>query len=137
MQIKRCITAKKILMTLLSSFVLWTADGLHAHAEALAEEWVDAPLGQPQQEVAEQKNFAPKEWSEFHAVATRCKMHFPTQPEHVSQKLTGPEPGYDLNYDAYISALDERTVFMLLVAQYPDFVDGLATNESRSLQSGY
>jgi hypothetical protein len=50
-------------------------------------------------------------------------MQFPTTPEHVSQKLNGPEPGYDLNYDAYISAMDERTVFMLLVAQYPAFVD--------------
>ena len=50
-------------------------------------------------------------------------MHFPTVPEHVSEKLSMPEEGYELKYDAYISASEQQTVFMLLVAQYPDFVD--------------
>jgi hypothetical protein len=37
--------------------------------------------------------------------------------------MTMPNEGFELKYDAYISAADEQTVFMLLVAQYPDFVD--------------
>lgn len=119
MQIKRSAIAKKIMMMLFSSCMLWAAEGLHAdtHTSQVTTSIAAAPGA---------SSAAPlptKEWSEFHAVAGRCKMSFPTAPEHVSQKLNGPEPGYDLNYDAYISALDERTVFMLLVAQYPEFVD--------------
>ena len=62
-------------------------------------------------------------WREFHSVAGSCSMMFPSIPEHVSEKMAMPEEGYELKYDAYISALDPQTVFMLLVAQYPDFVD--------------
>lgn len=116
MQIKSRAIAKKIMLTLFSSCFLWAADGLHA-AEALQTQ------AQTSTSAGRQLSVPQKEWSEFHSVAGRCKMAFPTAPEHVSQKLNGPEPGYDLNYDAYISALDERTVFMLLVAQYPEFVD--------------
>jgi hypothetical protein len=116
MQIKKSAIGKKIVMTLFSSCLLWAAGSLHADTLApRAKAQPSAP-----QQIAPLKQ---KEWAEFHAVAGRCKMHFPTTPEHVSQKLNGPQPGYDLNYDAYISALDERTVFMLLVAQYPEFVD--------------
>lgn len=117
MQIKSSAIAKKIIMTLFSSCFLWAADGLHAEQAAQATT-VAAPKQSAQLAPMQQK-----EWSEFHSVVGRCKMKFPSAPEHVSQKLNGPEPGYDLNYDAYISALDERTVFMLLVAQYPAFVD--------------
>lgn len=109
MQIKCSAIAKKIMLTLFSSCLLWAAEGLHADVQAPRARQ-SAPVQQ-------------KEWPEFSATAGKCKMCFPSAPEHVSQKLTGPEPGYDLNYDAYISALDERTVFMLLVAQYPEFVD--------------
>src|SRR5689334_6957866 len=62
-------------------------------------------------------------WQEFHAVAGKCRVSFPSNPEHVSQRLTTPEIGYDLRYDAYISSMDKQTVFMLLVAQYPEYVD--------------
>ncbi len=129
MQIKSGSTSRKIILTLFSSCMLWMGDGLHAHAEGLTIEPSSAPPKSERSEVVAPsepkvaKNIEQKDWPEFHALAGRCKMNFPTTPEHVSQKLTGPEPGYDLNYDAYISALDERTVFMLLVAQYPEFVD--------------
>ncbi len=62
-------------------------------------------------------------WKEFHSVAGKCKVTFPDAPEHVSENLRMPEGGYELKYDAYISATDQQTVFMLLIAQYPDFVD--------------
>lgn len=71
--------------------------------------------------VAAQKDLNP--WKEFHAVNGKCKMKFPNAPQHVSEKMNVPEEGYDLRYDAYISPLDKQTVFMLLIAQYPDFVD--------------
>jgi hypothetical protein len=64
-----------------------------------------------------------KNWLDFESAPGRCKMKFPVQPEHVSEKMSMPEEGYDLRYDAYISSTDPKTIFMLLIAQYPDFVD--------------
>lgn len=34
-----------------------------------------------------------------------------------------PDEGFELKYDAYISSSEQQTVFMLLIAQYPSFVD--------------
>lgn len=62
-------------------------------------------------------------WQEFHCVVGKCTMKFPKYPDHLSEKLRLPEEGFDLKYDAYISAMDQKTVFLLLIAQYPDFVD--------------
>ncbi len=62
-------------------------------------------------------------WQEFHSVVGNCTMQFPKYPEHLSEKMRLPEEGFDLKYDAYISAMDQKTVFLLLIAQYPDFVD--------------
>lgn len=62
-------------------------------------------------------------WQEFHSVTGKCTMKFPKYPDHMSEKMRLPEEGFDLKYDAYISALDQKTVFLLLIAHYPDFVD--------------
>ncbi len=62
-------------------------------------------------------------WQEFHSAPGCCSMRFPHQPEHISEKMSGGADGYDLKYDAYVSSIDKKTVFMLLVAKYPDFVD--------------
>lgn len=62
-------------------------------------------------------------WQEFHSVTGKCTMKFPGFPDHLSEKLRLPEEGFDLKYDAYVSAIDQKTVFLLLVAQYPEFVD--------------
>lgn len=62
-------------------------------------------------------------WQEFHCAVGHCTMQFPKYPDHLSEKLRLPEEGFDLKYDAYISAVDQKTIFLLLIAQYPDFVD--------------
>lgn len=62
-------------------------------------------------------------WQEFHSVVGKCTMQFPKYPDHLSEKMRLPEEGFDLKYDAYISAMDQKTVFLLLIAQYPEFVD--------------
>ena len=59
-------------------------------------------------------------WQEFHSVSGCCSMLFPRAPEHISEKMSGE---YDLKYDAYVAMVEKKTVFMLLVAKYPDFVD--------------
>lgn len=65
----------------------------------------------------------PVGWKEYHAKAGNCSLYMPSSPEHISEKMAMPEEGFELKYDAYISAADQESVFMLLVAQYPDFVD--------------
>jgi hypothetical protein len=65
----------------------------------------------------------PNGWKEFHSTPGNCSMIFPVEPEHISEKMAMPNEGFELKYDAYISAADQQTVFMLLIAQYPDFVD--------------
>lgn len=62
-------------------------------------------------------------WSDFHSVVGRCSLKFPNDPEHISEKMAVPEEGYELKYDAYISAHEQKSVYMLLIAQYPQFVD--------------
>jgi len=62
-------------------------------------------------------------WKEFHSVVGKCTLMFPNAPEHISEKMNIPEEGYDLSYDAYISSQDKKSVYMLLIAQYPEFVD--------------
>ena len=52
-----------------------------------------------------------------------CSMKFPTPPERVSEKMQMDGEGVDLQYDAYIASGDTNTIFMLLVAEYPEFVD--------------
>ncbi len=70
-----------------------------------------------------QMQATPVGWQEYHAKAGNCSLFMPTEPEHISEKMAMPEEGFELKYDAYISAADQQTVFMLLVAQYPEFVD--------------
>ncbi|MCH9625663.1 MAG: hypothetical protein S4CHLAM123_08410 [Chlamydiales bacterium] len=62
-------------------------------------------------------------WKEFYSTVGRCSLKFPTPPEHISEKMSVPEEGYDLKYDAYISPQNKESVYMLLIAQYPEFVD--------------
>ncbi len=62
-------------------------------------------------------------WQEFYSTVGKCTLKFPTSPEHISEKMSVPEEGYDLKYDAYISSQDKKNVYMLLIAQYPEFVD--------------
>ncbi len=63
------------------------------------------------------------DWKEYHSSPGNCSMMFPGDPEHISEKMAMPEEGFELKYDAYISASPLQAVFMLLIAQYPSFVD--------------
>jgi hypothetical protein len=62
-------------------------------------------------------------WKDFYSTSGKCSLKFPCAPEHISEKMSVPEEGYELKYDAYISSKDKKSVYMLLIAQYPEFVD--------------
>lgn len=81
------------------------------------------PLSMPAAENRAPVSVMPVGWKEFHSSTGNCSMIFPADPEHISETMVMPDEGFELNYDAYISATDQQTVFMLLVAQYPEFVD--------------
>lgn len=62
-------------------------------------------------------------WKDFHSVVGKCTLKFPASPEHISEQMNVPEEGYSLKYDAYIASIDKKSVYMLLIAEYPEFVD--------------
>lgn len=64
-----------------------------------------------------------KDWHKVESKQGKCTVKFPTSAEHVSETMKIDDEGTELKYDAYVSASNADTVFMLLVAQYPDFVD--------------
>lgn len=64
-----------------------------------------------------------KDWKEVQSKQGKCTMSFPGKAEHISESMKIDEDGTELKYDAYIASSDPETVFMLLVALYPDFVD--------------
>jgi len=60
-------------------------------------------------------------WKRFHSVPGSCSISLPSSPEHVKQIMPLTDQGHDLRYDVYVSALERKAVYMLLVAQYPPF----------------
>lgn len=59
-------------------------------------------------------------WRDFHTVVGKCSLKFPVAPEHFSEKMKSPGgEGYEVHYDAYISAHEQKSVYMLLIAEYP------------------
>lgn len=62
-------------------------------------------------------------WKRFHSVPGKCRVSLPDAPEHVKQIMPLPEEGYDLRYDVYVSAFERKAVYMMLVAQYPPFIN--------------
>jgi len=62
-------------------------------------------------------------WVKMHSNPGNCKVAFPGQPEHLSQKMPIPEEDLSLQYDVYIAGLDEQVIYMMLVAEYPPLVD--------------
>ncbi|MEN9343226.1 MAG: hypothetical protein RLZZ453_13 [Chlamydiota bacterium] len=91
--------------------------------ETVEKQVTDEVVAAKQETAAIKKEALPSGWQEFYSPVGKCTMQFPKYPDHLSEKMRLPKEGFDLKYDAYISAVDQKTVFLLLVAQYPDFVD--------------
>ncbi|MDN3506356.1 MAG: hypothetical protein P0S96_03905 [Simkaniaceae bacterium] len=89
----------------------------------LAVPFATAQAGDAPQKEIEISKVNGASWKEFHSVVGKCTLKFPSAPEHISEKMSVPEEGYDLKYDAYIASQDKKNVYMLLIAEYPEFVD--------------
>ena len=79
---------------------------------------VDLAYGQTQQRVDTLES-----WKKFHSVHGKCMVSLPASPEHVKQIMPFPEEGYNLRYDVYVSAHEKKAVYMMLIAQYPPFIN--------------
>jgi hypothetical protein len=64
-----------------------------------------------------------EKWQNFHSVPGRCKISFPEAPEHMHQTMSLDSDQSDLKYDVYVAAQEKEAVYMVLIAQYPDFVE--------------
>ncbi|MDN3508035.1 MAG: hypothetical protein P0S94_03855 [Simkaniaceae bacterium] len=54
----------------------------------------------------------------------KCEIAFPQTPEHVRQTMPVPEEDYNMSYDVYVASHESnKGVFMVLIAQYPEFVN--------------
>jgi len=63
-------------------------------------------------------------WKNFHSVQGKCRVAFPQTPEHVKQTMTLEDDEYDMQYDVYVAAeQNKHSVFMVLIAQYPPYVN--------------
>ncbi len=62
-------------------------------------------------------------WKRFHSVHGKCMVSLPESPEHVKQIMPFPEEGYNLRYDVYVSAHEKKAIYMMLIAQYPPFIN--------------
>lgn len=78
-----------------------------------------APKKESPKVVAKSQN----KWQDFHSTTGACSVSLPSAPEHVSEKITMPDSNYELRYDAYIADHNQSSVYMLLVAQYPEYVE--------------
>jgi len=81
----------------------------------------NSSIGAPIQMNSSVKNAI--KWKQFHSTSGKCVLALPTSPEHVRQIMPFPSEGYNLRYDVYISADEKKAVYMLLIAQYPPFIN--------------
>lgn len=73
---------------------------------------------------AERPAASMQHWKKFHSVPGKCIVAFPETPEHVKQTMKLEEDDYDMHYDVYVATeLNKQAVFMVLIAQYPPYVN--------------
>jgi hypothetical protein len=63
------------------------------------------------------------DWKQFFTQDGGCSISFPTEPTLVQQSLRVAD-GQLLKYDIYLAPFEEKGVFMLLVATYPQTLPG-------------
>lgn len=58
-------------------------------------------------------------WASTYCKEGNCKISFPDAPEHMQQLMPVPEENTHLQYDVFVSGMEGKAVFMMLVAEYP------------------
>ncbi|MDN3504136.1 MAG: hypothetical protein P0S95_01005 [Rhabdochlamydiaceae bacterium] len=64
-----------------------------------------------------------KSWKRLHSTSGKCRISFPEEPEHMQQSMVLPEEQMELKYDVYVAGLEQKAVFMVLIAEYPTVIN--------------
>jgi len=93
----------------------------------LGSNGIEASLSQERAQIPQEgvmtKSHARVNWQEFQAPSAQFSIDFPGIPENFSDQIQEEANLGGLECNAFIAALDPQTVFMLFVAQYPDFAE--------------
>lgn len=73
----------------------------------------------PVQEVGVKDQFS-REWKSVDNMKGNCKACFPSTPHHIEQNMPSHLDNQTISYDVYVADAEKKSVFMVLVATYPD-----------------
>ena len=59
------------------------------------------------------------QWKQYYSNSGKCTIALPNKPEHMRQVMSDPQTGDHMNYDVYLSAFEQKAVYMVLIANYP------------------
>ena len=72
-------------------------------------------------------------WEKLHSIEGNCEILFPNKPHHLKQRIPIEKTNEKLNYDVYLSQIDEdNSICMMIIANFPDKIDKI--NEKQSLE---
>lgn len=60
-----------------------------------------------------------EKWSEMHAPSGEFSVSFPMQPQYVKERMFLPAVNSWMDYEIFLSILQPKAIFLLLVASYP------------------
>lgn len=61
-----------------------------------------------------------REWKKVDNMKGNCQACFPSTPQHIEQKMPSELAKQTIAYDVYVADAQKKSVFMVLVATYPD-----------------
>jgi len=72
-------------------------------------------------------------WEKFYSLQGNCEILFPSKPQHMTQKIPIKEINDYMNYDVYMSFLDENnSICMMVIASFPTKIE--KDKEKQSLE---
>ena len=63
-----------------------------------------------------------REWKSVDNLKGNCKCCFPSAPHHIEQKMPSHLDDKTIAYDVYVADAQKKSVFMVLVATYPEAI---------------
>jgi len=72
-------------------------------------------------------------WEKFYSIEGKCEVLFPNKPEHMRQVIPVKDLSSYMNYDVYLSTLDdEESICMMIIVDFPAKID--SDKELQSLE---
>ena len=74
-------------------------------------------------------------WKGFTAAKSGFSVKFPSEPEHIEQKIDIPRTDLSIHYNTYVSEPNENVVYVISVWNYPAEID--MSKPEANLQDGF